>query len=277
MVRDELKRKFSNAHFENTFFRMQEVKELQTNVEHGNGIGQASFNEGFDAMMNLFGFTHHRQQRKGRFNDHAAIPSSFFADFDIVRHTLSATKAPISQENGLLVIFFKEIQKGLIRAIQLVPNPATDLTEAVENPAQFDSNAPATFILALSTKLLLGTSSSDWENQFHRIAIHNIQHTRLLQQQISRMLVFAQLSHQVRAIWQATKQLIVVSLKPAIKGPEMTAFECKQDTDGYYLTWIQLGNWVFGNLTHAIIDVVENVNNNIFSSHDLCLSFSFDN
>ena len=39
MVRDELKRKFSNAHFENIFIRMEGVKEVEADVEYGNSIG----------------------------------------------------------------------------------------------------------------------------------------------------------------------------------------------------------------------------------------------
>jgi hypothetical protein len=40
MVRVKLKeKKFGNAHFEDTFIGMQMMKEFETDVEHGDGIG----------------------------------------------------------------------------------------------------------------------------------------------------------------------------------------------------------------------------------------------
>src|SRR5689334_24251867 len=157
-------RKFGDAHFEHTFIRMKQVKEIEAGIEHSDGIGKSCLNIGFRAMIDFLGIAHNSQQRKGRFDDHAVIPSTLFADFHVVWHTASATKAPISQHNGLLVIFRKEIQEILIRIVHLVPNPAAHLPEAIENPAQFNAYAPASFITAFRAKLFFRTTCSDGKN-----------------------------------------------------------------------------------------------------------------
>jgi len=90
-------------------------------------------------------------------------------------------------------------------------------------------------------------------------------------------LILAHLPHNVRAIWQAAKQAVKVSLEPAIKGPKIPTLERKQDANRHHFTWIQFGTWVFSYLPQPIIDMLENVNDNIFRSHDLYLPFSFHN
>jgi len=49
---------------------------------------------------------------------------------------------------------------------------------------------------------------------------------------------------------------------------KMTAFERKQNPDGYDLTRIQLRVPVFGNLQQGIIDMIKNMHDNIFCRHD---------
>src|SRR5215208_6143802 len=219
-------------------------------------------------MMDFLGVTDHGQERNGRFNDHAVIPGSLFAEFDVVGHAISAAETPVSQQDRFLVIFFEEIQEILIRAIHFIPNPATDLTETVENPTQFHAYTPAAFVTALAAELLFGTAFANWEKQFHRIAIHHIQHTGLFQQQVGQILIFAQLPQCVAAIWQAAKQLVKITLEPAVKGPKVPALQGKQDAYRHYFTWIQFGAWVFANLADTVIDMIENVNDNTFRSHD---------
>src|SRR5215470_19107377 len=143
-----------------------------------------SFNIGFETMVHFLGVTHDSQQRKGSFHDHPVIPSSLFAEFYIVWHTFSTTKAPVSQHNALSIVFLKEIQEILIGTVHFVPNPTTDLTETVKNPAPFHAHTPPTFILALGPELLVGTAFSNREYQFDWVAVHHIQHTGLFQQQI---------------------------------------------------------------------------------------------
>src|SRR5258706_15121364 len=132
-------------------------------------------------MMDFLGVTAHRQQGKGGFDQHSVIPCSLFTTLHVIRYASSAAEAPISQQDSLLVIFLKKIQKGLIRTVHFVPNPATSLPETVENPAQFHADTLASFIAALGSKLPLGASLADRENQLYRIAIDHIQHAGLLQ------------------------------------------------------------------------------------------------
>src|SRR5258708_13861929 len=120
-------------------------------------------------MMDFLGVTDHRQQGKGGFDQHSVIPSSLFTNLHVIRYASSAAEAPISQQDSLLVIFLKEIQKGLIRTVHFVPNPATSLPETVENPAQFHAHTPPSFIPALGSKPPLVAALAYRENHLDRV------------------------------------------------------------------------------------------------------------
>src|SRR5258708_1118295 len=228
-------------------------------------------------MVDFLGVTDHGQQRKGGFDYHAVIPCSLFAEFDVVRHAVGTAKAPLGQDHSLTIVFFKEVQEILVSVVHFVPNPATHLTAAIENPTQFDAHTPAPFVAAFRPKLLLGAALTNGKNQFYRVAVHDIQQTGLLQQQIGQRLMYPQLPQQIGAIWQASKQLLKVAFEPAIKGAKASTLECKQDTCRHDFTRIQLGTGFFCNRPQPVIDLIENVNDNIFRSHEVCLPVSFDN
>src|SRR5579871_1207724 len=132
-------------------------------------------------MMDFLGITDYSQQRKGGFDDHAVVPGALFADLDVGRQAVGRAEAPIGQDDGLTIIFLKEVQEMLVSIVHFVPNPATNLTTTVEDPTQLDTHTPAAFVAAFGPELLLGAALANRKNQFYRVAIHHIQHTRLLQ------------------------------------------------------------------------------------------------
>src|SRR6266849_6115542 len=244
------------------------MKQSQTDIKHGDSVSQVSLDMVFHPIKDFLGITNDGQQGKTGFHDHTVIPGSFLADFHIVWHAISTAEPPISQQDSLLVVFLKKIQKGLIWTVHCVPNPAADLPKAVKNPTQLDTHTPPTFIAALGSKLPLGTSLSDRKNQFYRIAIHDIQHAGLRQQPIRIALLDTQLTQQRRAVWQAAKQSVEIALQPAIEGTEPSSFESKQDADADHFAGVQLVARILANWPQRIIDMAENVNDNIFRSHE---------
>ena len=213
-------------------------------------------------MVDFLGVSDHGQQRKGGFDNHPVVPGALFADLDIGRHTVGTTKAPVGQNHCLTIIFLKEVQEILVCAVHFVPNPATYLTAAVEHPTQLDAHTPAPFVAAFGPELLLGAALANGKNQFYRVAVRHIQHTRLFQQRIGQVLMGVQLPHQVGAIRQTSKQRLKVAFEPPIEGSKPATFEGKQNADGHHFTRIQFGTWLFLDWTQAIVDMVKNVNDN---------------
>src|SRR5215813_5241256 len=80
-----------------------------------------------------------------------------------------------------------------------------------------------------------------------------------------------ELAQQDRSLRYTAKQSRVITRQPAIKGAKMTAFERKQNTDGHYFTRIQFGQRMFGDLQHGIIDMLKDMDDNFFCSHDCTL------
>src|ERR1700730_4482093 len=119
---------------------MEVMKKGVQDVEHGNRVSQTSVKVGFSAMMDFLGFANDGQQGKGRFDDHAVIPSAFFAQLDVIRNAVGAAKAPVGQQNTFLVVLLQEVQEVVIRAVHGLPNPAADLSKGVEYPAQFQAH-----------------------------------------------------------------------------------------------------------------------------------------
>src|SRR6266705_4657671 len=149
MLQEKLQGKLSDAHLEHTLFGMELVKEFQTDIEHGDGISQASLDVSRQAMMDFLGFADDGNHRKRCFDDHAVIPGAFLAQLDVARQAVGTAKAPICQQNGFAVVVFKEVQKIVVWAVHGIPNPTADLSKSVEYPAQLHAHAPPTFILAL--------------------------------------------------------------------------------------------------------------------------------
>ncbi len=58
-------------------------------------------------------------------------------------------------------------------------------------------------------------------------------------------------------------------MQPPLEGTKVIAFQRKQNPNGDQFTGIQLRIRSFPNILHPIIDVTENVDDNIFGSHQV--------
>lgn len=142
--------------------------------------------------------------------------------------TSSTTKTPIRPHHARFVIFAKEVQEFIGRAVHGIPNPAAHLAKHIEHPTQLKAHTPAPFIAAFLAILLLRAPFSNGKDQLNGVAVRYIQGARLCHQQIRMGLLFFQLSQQARAVRQAPKQRPVIPRQPAVKRPKPPTFERKQ-------------------------------------------------
>ena len=104
------------------------------------------------------------------------------------------------------------------------PSQSTSLSEAVENPAQLDSNAPASFLFRFLAKLLRTASFPEGKQQFSWGAVNHQEKTGISQESLVPLLVRDQQPLQPCAIRQPGKQGVVIALEPARKGAKVTSW-----------------------------------------------------
>lgn len=241
------------------------MEQFQADIEHSSHKSKASFNVNLNAMMDFLGVANDGHHRERGFNHHAVIPGAFLADFDVIGNALSTAEPPVGEHT--FVPIAQVIQKGVIRDVHFVPNPASDLSEGVEYPSHLKADTPPTFITALGPNLLLAAALPDRKDEFNGKTIDHIEHTGLGHQYISMPLLAPELSQQDRALRQPTEQRSVITYQPAIKGSNMPPFERKQNADGHHFTRLQLGQPMFENPQHGSIDMIKDMDDNFFRSH----------
>src|SRR5260221_14201138 len=126
---------------------MKLMKQFQADIEHSSHKGQAGFNVKLKPKMNLLGFANDSQHRERGFNAHAVIPLALLAQFDILRNAVSAAEAPVGEHN--FVPIAQIVQKGGIRHVHFVPDPAADLSEGIEYPSHINAHTHLALIAPL--------------------------------------------------------------------------------------------------------------------------------
>src|SRR5215471_16234649 len=97
------------------------------------------------AMKQAFGMANHGQQGKGGLDPHAVIPGAFDTQLQIVRNASFTAKAQVRQDDPIFHQQVEERQEVLVTVIHRQPMPADDLSQPIDNPAQFHTNRPTTF------------------------------------------------------------------------------------------------------------------------------------
>jgi hypothetical protein len=80
------------------------------------------------------------------------------------------------------------------------PFPTHNATQIIEDPAQFDPNRPAPFVLILFANLFVTSAFADWENQLDGKAIADREKRRLRQEAVAPGLMIAQQALQAGSI-----------------------------------------------------------------------------
>jgi hypothetical protein len=101
-------------------------------------------------------------------------------------------------------------------------------------------------VLVLGTDLPARASLSHGKQQLNREAVHHIEQTRFGQQLVSSLFMSSPLFLKRRALWQAAKQGIIVSLEPALEGAKAPPFKANRSpmvitSLGYSLALRSLG------------------------------------
>src|SRR5947209_9114611 len=263
-----LQRKLRNTHFERISIRMQMMKECEQDIEHGDERSQACLNVRPEPMMDALETADDGYHRQSRFDTHALIPGAFGTQFAVVGNTLGTAEAIISQHNALPVHLLNQGMKALIVDIHGVPIPGNDFALVIEQPAQFDADTPATFLLPLLAYLLWATSLANGKEQFHRITVDHGKETGLLQQALPPVLVRFEQALQAGAIGQPCKQVGIVALEPAIKSAKIVAVQGNQDANRHQFAGREFGLTVLEHVFHLIIDKAKNVDDNVFGCHE---------
>lgn len=144
------------------------MKQGQQDVEQRGSRGQASLDEGFQAMRHALEATNDREQGKRGLHGHAIIPGAFGTQLAVLWHAILAAKTVIGQDHAASAKLLDQRMKFVVGNIHGVPIPIDHLAEAVKNPAQLDPDAPAPFIFGLFAELLGTTPLANGKQQFNR-------------------------------------------------------------------------------------------------------------
>src|SRR5437879_3435792 len=206
--------------------------------------------------------TDHSDQGKRGLHGHTVVPGAFGTQLTVLRDAVLTAKTIIGQHNAASTELLDKRMELLVRDIHGVPIPIDHLAKAVENPTQLDPNAPTPFIFGLFANLLGAVSFSNGKQQLDRVAINNQEKAGGGEKPLVPVLVGDQQPLQPGAIGQASKQDIIVSFEPTVKGAKVTSFQSEQQADGNHLTWVEFGLAMLGHLFHLIVDKAEHMDDN---------------
>jgi hypothetical protein len=94
-------------------------------------------------MVLMLEMTDGRQHRKNRFNHHAGVPRTSFADFHVSRITRAAMKPSVGQDDHLVGQLGDPGPEFLIRDALQIAVPGDKQAQMIEDEAQFGSVNPA--------------------------------------------------------------------------------------------------------------------------------------
>lgn len=112
------------------------MKQGIQDVEHGGEIGTVRPEISGGTLQEFLGMACLSEHRKGRFNDHALMPSAFWTQLDMGGKARLVAEAQVSQGNGLLIEGRRQRIKRLVRLVHGLPEPLHDLTAAGQQPPQ---------------------------------------------------------------------------------------------------------------------------------------------
>src|SRR5437588_8850732 len=133
-------------------------------------------------MMHVLEATDNGNHRQSGFHTHAFIPGAFLTPFEMVGNAGGTAKAQIGQHDALVMQAFNQRMKVLIMSVHGGPIPVDDLSLLIEQPAQFDTHAPAPFVFALLAHLSGTAALTDRKEPFNRITLDDGKETGLSQE-----------------------------------------------------------------------------------------------
>jgi hypothetical protein len=165
------------------------MKEREQDIEHSCHRSQACLDVGREPVMEPFEVADNGDQRQSRLHHHAFIPGAFGAQFEVGRNALLTAKAEIAQDNGLPNVAFNDGMKRLVMGVERSPIPVHYVPLVVEQPAEFDTYGPASFVFALLPDLLGTPSLTNGKEQFYWITINDREESGSGQQSLTPVLM----------------------------------------------------------------------------------------
>lgn len=243
---------------------MELMKHSQQHIEQRDHRGQTSLNVGFQTMKDPLEATDDGGQRERGFHRHAIVPCALWAQLAVLWHPAFLPKAVVGQHDAASAERLDQFMELVIWRVHGIPIPVDHLTEAIENPAQLDTNAPSSFVFGFLAELLRAAPFPHGKQQFDRIAVDDQEKARIGQKPLVPLLMRDQQPLQSGAIGQPGEQPLKISLEPAIQGAEMASFQSKQQADRHQLARILFRLALFGDLLHLVVDKAKDLHDNVF-------------
>jgi hypothetical protein len=241
---------------------------LNENVEQSHCISQSALEVGPNTMGNLLEVANQGQHGQDRLDDHAAVPFSALAEFEVGWIPVLLGKPFITENDHLVSDKVNQFLKG--RAIVDIgrgAGPIDDQTEVIYQEAQLPTNNPARVGLALLADLLSAASFTARVDQFNAIAVDDAEQGRLGHELFAEMSMGVEQSIEACPLGQLGEQVPKIPLQPAVKRSVTDTLEGEQQGQGYDFTGVQFGLCVLGNVQHPVIHTAEQFDDKIFSSH----------
>jgi len=243
------------------------MKQCSQDIEQRDHRSQACLNVWFQAVKHPLEIANDRKQGERGLHFHPIVPRPLRTHFAVFWHAVLPAKSKVGQHDAASTELLDQRIERIVWDIHGIPVPIDHLPKAVEHPAELDANTPTPFVFGLFAKLLRTATFPNGKQQLDRVTVNDQEKARIGQEALVPVLMRDQQPLQTSAIRQTRKKVVIVALKPAIKGAEMASFQGEQQTDGDQLAGIQLGLAVLWYLFHVIIDKAKDLNDNVFGGH----------
>ena len=122
-------------------------------------------------MGEFFHFQDSGEEREDGFDDHALVPSSLIADFEIVRIAVFGFEAFVGQHDHFVLPLFDQRMKGCVMNIGSVHVKANDSPVMVGHNGELGSHDPAMIAQALARYLALRSFLAPGMHQFNAVGV----------------------------------------------------------------------------------------------------------
>jgi hypothetical protein len=208
-------------------------------------------------MHHLFEMEHHRQHRKHRLDEHALLPLSPSAQFEVGWIPLGGMEGGIAQDDHASVDLANQPLKGIICDIRGGTRPPHNQSPLIQQETQFPADNPPVIREAFAADLLRAAAFAHGMDQLDSIGVDDPEHGRSGQEDLRPVLMGPEEAKEPRPLGELGKQRAILACLPAIDGAVAHPFERMQEAQGDHLTGPEVGLGMFGDGAYLLIDLIE--------------------
>ena len=168
-------------------------------------------------MGDLFESANGSQHREDGFDDHALVPVSLGADFQVGRIAFLGVEPGVAQDNHLLFHPFNQWMERGVGDIGRVTVPADNQPELIEHEAQLAADDPAQVRESLFPNLLGAPPFPTGVDQFNPVAVNHPEHGGPGQQTIRQVTVGVEQTKQAGPVGELGETARPISDQPTIE------------------------------------------------------------